>query len=94
MRATTASRQLEVLSSDSSESDTDAESLFGPQSSRGSPWSNKPSQGSTVDPRATINRPCESPIRQGLDRELQAFISMRDQADKATEVRGCVLLSM
>ncbi|KAM8855372.1 melanoregulin isoform 1-T5 [Spinachia spinachia] len=31
------------------------------------------------------NGPRDSPTRGGSDRELQAFISMRDQADKATE---------
>ncbi|XP_045910509.1 melanoregulin-like [Micropterus dolomieu] len=85
MRTTTASRQLEPLSSESSDSDTEVESLFGPQRSRRSPANNQPSQRSTLGPWANTDRPCESPIRRGSDRELQAFISMRDQADKATE---------
>ncbi|XP_068428008.1 melanoregulin-like [Clinocottus analis] len=68
MRGTTASRQT-VGSGESSDSDTEEESLFGPRPSR-KPWANT-SGG--------------SPIRRGSDRELQAFISMRDQADKATE---------
>ncbi len=88
MRTTTASRQAETISSESSDSDMDVESLFGPQpSSRRQRCRNEQSQRSTVDPWTAINGPCESPIRQGLDGELQAFISMRDQADKATEVR-------
>lgn len=81
MRSSPASRQPEVLSSDSSDSDTDGESLFRPQCSR-----SKSSQA------ATISRPCESPVRRGLDRELQAFISMRDQTDEATEVRLCAIV--
>lgn len=28
----------------------------------------------------------ERPTREGLDRELETFISMRDQTDQATEV--------
>ncbi len=91
MRTTTASRQPEQSSSESSDSDTEEESLFGPQPLRRSPRNNQPSQSSAVDPCSNTNRPCESPIMRGSDRELQAFISMRDQADKATEVRGRVL---
>ena len=82
-----ASRQPEMLSSDSSNSDKEAESLFMPQSPRGSRCSHKPSREGSAGPRANINRGCESPVRQGLDRDLQTFISMRDQTDKATEVR-------
>ncbi|KAL6100568.1 mreg [Pungitius sinensis] len=53
----------------SGSSDTEEESLFGP----------RPSRRRTDGPR-------DSPSsRRGSDRELQAFISMRDQADKATE---------
>ncbi|XP_076603427.1 melanoregulin [Chaetodon auriga] len=85
MRTTTASRQPELLTSESSDSDTDGESLFGPQPSRGSPRSDKPSQRSSGDPWATMNTACESPIMRGSDGQLRAFISMRDQADKATE---------
>ncbi|XP_039673738.1 melanoregulin-like isoform X2 [Perca fluviatilis] len=85
MRATAASTQPVLLSSESSDSDAEEESLFGPQPSRRRPRSNQPSQRSTVDQWAYTNRPCESPIRRGSDRELQAFISMRDQADQATE---------
>ncbi|XP_074514340.1 melanoregulin [Sebastes fasciatus] len=68
MRNTKASRKPVQISSESSDSDPEEESLFGPRPSR----------------RRT-NRPCDSPIRRGSDRELQAFINMRDQADKATE---------
>uniref|UniRef100_A0A3Q3VZJ9 Melanoregulin n=1 Tax=Mola mola TaxID=94237 RepID=A0A3Q3VZJ9_MOLML len=74
-----------MLSSDSSNSDKEGESLFMPQSARGSRCSHKPSRERSAGPRANINRPYESPIRQGLDRDLQTFISMRDQTDKATE---------
>lgn len=93
MHTTTASRQPELLSSESSDSDTEKESLFGPQPPGRCPWNNQPSQGSTVDPWGATNRPCDSPIRRGSDRELQAFISMRDQADQATEVRESVLFA-
>ncbi|KAM9346886.1 melanoregulin [Symphorus nematophorus] len=86
MRSTKPSRQPELASSRSSDSDTDGESLFGPQASKKSPWNNKMSQGSSDNPWAGVNRPHESSIRRtGSDRELQAFINMRDQADKATE---------
>ncbi|XP_049904962.1 melanoregulin [Epinephelus lanceolatus] len=85
MRTTTASKQPVQLSSESSDSDIEEESLFGPQPSRRRPRNNQPSQRSTVDLWANTGRPCESPIRRGSDRELQAFISMRDQTDKATE---------
>ncbi|XP_041663054.1 melanoregulin-like [Cheilinus undulatus] len=83
MRHTTAARQPEPLSSDSS--DTDEESLYGPQSSRRNPWNKQPSQRSTVEPWGTANKPPGSPTRRGSDKELQDFINMRDQADKATE---------
>ncbi|XP_020494112.2 melanoregulin [Labrus bergylta] len=83
MRNTPATRQPELLSSDSS--DTEDESLYGPQSSRRSPWNKQPSQRSTVEPWVTANKPPDSPTRRGSDRELQAFISMRDKADQATE---------
>lgn len=93
MRTTTASRPPEQLSSESSDSDSEEESVFGPQPLRRSPQKNQQRQKSTEHPWATINRPCDSPIRRGSDRELQAFISMRDQADKATEVRqSCVVV--
>ncbi|XP_073329204.1 melanoregulin-like [Pagrus major] len=82
MRTSSASRQPEPVSSESSDSDTNWESIFGPQPSRGS---KKLSQRSTSYPLATINRAREDPIRRGSDGKLQAFISMRDQADKATE---------
>nr|XP_046260456.1 melanoregulin-like [Scatophagus argus] len=85
MHTSTASTQPDVLTSESSDSDTDRESLFGPQSSMSNPWNKKKSQSSAVDPWAKLNSSCESPNRRGSDRELQAFISMRDQADEATE---------
>ncbi|XP_044222342.1 melanoregulin-like [Thunnus albacares] len=85
MRTTKVSRPPEQLSSESSDSDREVESLFGPQPSRRSPRSNQQSQMISENPWASINRPCDSPIRQGSDRELEAFINMRDRADKATE---------
>lgn len=91
MHKTTASRPPELLSSESSDSDTEEESLFGEQPSRKNPRDNQQSQRSTVDQRDTTNTPCDFSI--GSDRELQAFISMRDQADKATEVGESDLIS-
>ncbi|CAK6964390.1 melanoregulin-like [Scomber scombrus] len=85
MRTTRASRPVEQLSSESSNSDTEEESLFGPQTTSMSPQSNQQSQRSAEHPWASINRPCDCPVRRGSDRELQAFINMRDQTDKATE---------
>ncbi|TKS67487.1 Melanoregulin Dilute suppressor protein -like protein [Collichthys lucidus] len=81
---TKASKQPELLSSESSDSDTEKESLFGPQPSRKSPWSKEPSQRNLLI-CAPVNRPNESPIRRGSDRVLQDFISMIDQAYTATE---------
>ncbi|XP_034549795.1 melanoregulin-like [Notolabrus celidotus] len=75
LRNSKAARQPEVLSSDSS--DTDEESLFGPHPPRRNPWNEQPSQRSTVEPWATKNK--------YPDKELQAFINMRDQTDQATE---------
>ncbi|XP_034742125.1 melanoregulin-like isoform X2 [Etheostoma cragini] len=85
MRTTAASTQPELSSSESSDSDIEEESLFGPQPSRRRPRNHQLSQRSTVDRWASTNRACESPIRRGSDRELQDFISMRDKADQATE---------
>ncbi|XP_022059705.1 melanoregulin-like [Acanthochromis polyacanthus] len=85
MRTTATSRPPEQLSSSSSNSDTEEESLFGPPPSRRSPWENQESQRSNTDQSATSNRLDGSVIRRGSDRELEAFINMRDQADKATE---------
>lgn len=67
------SRQPEVAPNDSSDSDTNGESFLGPQRSAG--------------PRVLQDKGVlERPTREGLDRELQTFISMRDQTDQATEV--------
>ncbi|XP_026233106.1 melanoregulin-like [Anabas testudineus] len=85
MHKTTASTLPELLSSDSSDSDTEEESLFGAQSSRKNLWNNQQSQRSSIEQRVTANTPCDLPVRRGSDRQLQDFISMRDQADKATE---------
>ncbi|XP_042350628.1 melanoregulin-like [Plectropomus leopardus] len=84
MRTTKASRQP-VLSSESSDSDIEEESLFGPGPSKRRLQNSHPSQKNTVDLWINASGPCEPPIRRGSDRELQAFINMRDQADKATE---------
>ncbi|XP_029386709.1 melanoregulin [Echeneis naucrates] len=46
---------------------------------------NKQSQREVADSQVNTNILHDSPTRQGSDRELQAYISMRDQADKATE---------
>ncbi|XP_071755977.2 melanoregulin [Centroberyx gerrardi] len=85
LKKTRASRPPERVPSESSDSDPGEESLFGPQPSRRNPWNIQQSQRNTVDPWATANRPSAPTMRQELDRELQAFISMRDQADKDTE---------
>lgn len=86
VRGPRAARQPPVASSDSSGTETpDGQNVFRPQSSREKRCSHKPDAG---DRRADgANRPGESPTRQGLDWELQTFISMRDKTDKATEVR-------
>ncbi|XP_068185992.1 melanoregulin-like [Antennarius striatus] len=77
LRTTRTSRQAELLPIDSSDSDADLENLFGQQSLK---------MGSNQEsPGVTVSRSMESPIRQGLDRELQTFINMRDQTDAATE---------
>ncbi|XP_006793796.2 melanoregulin-like [Neolamprologus brichardi] len=78
-------RPLEQLSSGSSDSETEEKNIFGPPPSRTSQWKNQQSQRSTADQRAIADRAENTPISQGLDRELQAFISMRDQTDEATE---------
>ena len=87
MRTSSASRQPEPASSESSDSDTNWESIFGPQPPT---RSKKPSQRTTSYPLATISRAREVSIRRGSEGKLQDFINMRDQADKATEVRGKV----
>ncbi|XP_037542264.1 melanoregulin-like [Nematolebias whitei] len=84
MHSTASSQQPELLSSETSGSDTD-EDLFGPPPSERSLWKNHRSLSRTADLCASSNRPDESSVRRGSDRELQAFISMRDQADQATE---------
>ncbi|KAM4559115.1 melanoregulin [Odontesthes bonariensis] len=78
-------RPLELLSSGSSSSDTEEESLFGPLPMKKNPWAYQQKQRKTADPWATAIRHGDSCTRRGWDRELQAFISMRDQTDKATE---------
>ncbi|XP_023136720.2 melanoregulin-like [Amphiprion ocellaris] len=85
MRTTATSRPPEQLSSSSSNSDTEEESLFGPPPSRRSPWENQESQRSNTNQWTATNRLDGSLIQRGSDRELEAFINMRDQADKATE---------
>ncbi|KAF7216075.1 melanoregulin-like [Nothobranchius furzeri] len=84
MRKTPSSTFPERLSSESSDSETE-ESLFGPSASGRSPLKDNHNQSRTADPSFTPNRADISCFRRGSDRELQAFISMRNQADKATE---------
>ncbi|AWP12861.1 putative melanoregulin-like [Scophthalmus maximus] len=72
-------RPPEPLSSEPSDSDPEEESLIGREPSEWNLRGNRQSQRGTCDPRAGAN------VRRESDRELQAFISMRDQADKATE---------
>lgn len=60
---------------DFSDLDTNVESLWGPQGS---------AKLRVLENQGTL----DSPTREGLDRELQTFISMRDQTDQATEVGG------
>lgn len=86
MRNTSRSTPPEQISSDSGDSEMEEESLFGPQRLEKKPRKNQKSQRLTVDQWDCSNRPEGSLIRCGSDRELQAFISMRDQADEATEV--------
>lgn len=86
MRTTSGRRPPEQISSDSSDSETEEESLFGPQCLEKNPKNKQQSQRLTADPWVYSNRADGSLIRCGSDRELQAFINMRDQADKATEV--------
>ncbi|XP_039455648.1 melanoregulin-like [Oreochromis aureus] len=78
-------RPPEELSSGSSDSETEEKNIFGPPPSKMSQWNNRQSQRSTADQRAITDRAENTPVSQGLDRELQAFISMRDQTDEATE---------
>ncbi|XP_029968342.1 melanoregulin [Salarias fasciatus] len=80
MRHPTTSRPPEQLSSDSS--DTEEESLFGPRSS-GRRIQEK--QKSSAELWSITSRIGDPPVRRGSDRELQAFITMRDKTDEATE---------
>ncbi|CAN9497933.1 unnamed protein product [Ophioblennius macclurei] len=84
MRQTTISRPPEHLSSDSSDCDTE-ESIFGPLSSGRSPWRTQQSQTSSADLWTTTNQVSNPYVRRGSDRELQAFITMRNKTDEATE---------
>ncbi|XP_028296583.1 melanoregulin-like [Gouania willdenowi] len=70
--------QLSSDTSESSESDTEEESLFKPVALRHNP-------GGSKQQKQSYTGSSPSATGQGLDRELQAFISMRDQADQATE---------
>ncbi|XP_043988530.1 melanoregulin-like isoform X2 [Gambusia affinis] len=85
MRTTSGRRPPEEISSDSSDSEIEEESLFGPQCLEKNPKNKQQNQRLTVDQWVYSNRADGSLIRSGSDRELQAFINMRDQADKATE---------
>lgn len=78
IRSRGAPRKPEEVLNDSSDSETKSDSLWGQQ---GSPSPRVLQNQSMLDP----------PEREGLDKELQTFISMRDQTDQATEVGedGC-----
>uniref|UniRef100_A0A3B3ZMQ6 Melanoregulin n=1 Tax=Periophthalmus magnuspinnatus TaxID=409849 RepID=A0A3B3ZMQ6_9GOBI len=83
---TTVPRPPELQSSDSTDSDTEEDSIFGPQSSRRNPWKQKQAgHRSSVEVWSIHKTRSGASKRRSSDRELQAFISMRDQADKATE---------
>ncbi|KAJ0070058.1 hypothetical protein NL108_000334 [Boleophthalmus pectinirostris] len=88
---TTATRPPELQSSESTDSDPE-ESIFGPQSSRRNPWNDPPEQKqkqkghrSSVEVWSMHKTRSRGSKRRSSDRELQAFINMRDKADKATE---------
>ncbi|KAG7502467.1 melanoregulin-like [Solea senegalensis] len=85
MPTPTAPRPLELLPSDSSNSDTEKESHFGTQPMIWNFWSDKKSQRSTSGPMSRTSNSRDSAIRRESERELQAFISMRDETDKDTE---------
>lgn len=72
--SSTASRSLEL-----GDKDPDEQKLFGTATGRRSQRSEHLS--------ITRKDPCDSPTGRGSDRQLQAFISLRDQVDKDTEVR-------
>lgn len=94
MRTSSRSRPPEQLSSDSSDSETEEESLFGPQCLAKNPKYNQQRQRSMVDCWAETIGAEEAQIRRGSDRELKAFINMRDQADTATEVTDSMWCSL
>nr|XP_057938714.1 melanoregulin-like [Doryrhamphus excisus] len=77
MHAAKASKPPEPLSYDSGCSDTEEECHCGQQYALGMPWDNQQS------PRTNTHG--ASSFRRESERELQAFIGMRDQVDKATE---------
>ncbi|MED6274848.1 hypothetical protein CHARACLAT_020541, partial [Characodon lateralis] len=85
MRTNSRSKPPKQISSESSDTETEEESLFGPLCLEKNPRNNHQNQKLTVDQWLDSNRPQRSLIRCGSDRELQAFINMRDKADKATE---------
>ncbi|MEQ2233324.1 hypothetical protein ILYODFUR_020617 [Ilyodon furcidens] len=85
MRTNSRSKPPKRISSESSDTETEEESLFGPLCLEKNPRNNHQNQKLTVDQWPDSNTPQRSFIRCGSDRELQAFINMRDKADKATE---------
>ncbi|XP_019752051.1 melanoregulin-like [Hippocampus comes] len=77
MHTAKASKTTEQLSDESSHDDTEEEIPFGRQLETGPPW--------VAQQNLRRNKGAASSARRESDRELQAFISMRNQVDKATE---------
>lgn len=82
LNRTLTSRRAEQLTSESSDSDNEEDSLFGPPSSKNS----RRGQRRPSDPWAASDSLVDSCSSRGSEKELQAFLSMRDEADQATEV--------
>lgn len=80
MHTAKASKTTEQLSDESSHDDTEEEIPF-----VGRQLETRPPLVAQQSPRRT--KGASSSARRESDRELQAFISMRNQVDKATEVR-------
>ncbi|XP_024141743.1 melanoregulin [Oryzias melastigma] len=81
LNRTLTSRRAEQLTSESSDSDNEEDSLFGPPSSKNS----RRGQRRPSDPWAASDSLVDSCSSRGSEKELQAFLSMRDEADQATE---------
>uniref|UniRef100_A0A3P9IWK8 Melanoregulin n=1 Tax=Oryzias latipes TaxID=8090 RepID=A0A3P9IWK8_ORYLA len=79
LNTTSASRRAEELTSESS--DSEEESLFGPPSLKDS----RQGPRKASDPWAASDSLVDSCSSRGSEKELQAFLSMREEADQATE---------